>query len=437
MIHNRTVLWMYHNTKNEEEDCRAVLERAPWMPSYLEWKEKLPALKDEPVVPVSLSMKTATEDQAHAVVLYPQIPDVLSQDKSITRISWSSHPLQQQKFRDYITLRLSTYHQNITLELYSEGMEFLYGMLYAQIFQLQRPTASTIIVGNNDGDSSDDHNGADDTTFSLALHSRHTVGADDGSFVPHEKECLERLLDNGRAGHDDSDGGDSSFSCRVHLMSDRPKTISLLTTWLTTTEQNCSVVIAKHDSGDGPVQEHGPWAGAGYLEDLDVTARARHGIIGDPHRSSTALLIDLMEYRRRIYMWKSTSTAGTTYFSDDPVEDLKLCKLSEKRVTGYNYGPGTPTFRHHSYLEPLAPVRIVDKYIHDDGSSEAKRHHGIILISIDFERPTVKGVYTALNSESSSQGYCGARCTIHLCTVIIPVPLTRFLSHCLQVFSMR
>jgi hypothetical protein len=391
MIHNRTVLWVYHNTSNEEEDCQAVLKRAAWLPSYVEWKEKLGLEKDP--VPVSNSalrvdgLLAAEAAQSHSVVLFPQIPDVLAHDKSITRIAWSDHPLKTTEFRNYINL-LPSWNQNISAALYAEGVEFLYGMLYSQLFELQRPTASNTIGNSQNNPVLDDTK--NETTFSLALHSRHTVGADDGSLVPHEQKCLEQLLED----HTGKDGGGS---CRVHLMSDRPQTISILTHWLTTQqERNCSVVTAKHDSGDGPVKEHGPWAGAGYLEDLDVTARARHGIVGDPRRSSTALLIDLMDYRRKINIWQN---GGGEASLDTVKNDLKVCKLPDKPISGYDYGPGTPTFRHHSYLEPLAPVRVVEDYIHH-GRHQA--NNGIILVSLDFQRPTVEGVYTALNSESVS-----------------------------------
>ncbi len=360
MIHNRTILWMYHNTSNQEQDCQAVLQRAQWLPSLLEWGPKL-NLQDP--VPVANSADTWYVDQKHQVVLYPQIPDVLSFDKTITRTAWSDHPLKTREFRAYIE-QLPSDLQNISHNLYSEGQEFLFGMLYSELFQLQRPTASTIIgVGSG-------HNGI----FSLALHSRHVVGADDGSFVAQEKECLDQLL----KGHDDS--------CRIHIMSDRPRTIALLSDWLLVVK-NCTVITATHDTGSGPVQEHGPWAGAGYLEDLDITAGARHGVIGDPHRSSTALLIDLMEYRRTVSAWKD----------DDKriPQALKICKLPDKPISGYDYGPGSPTFRHHSYLEPLAPVRVLDKFM-----TGSRNESATILLSIDFDRPTVKEVYTVLNSKS-------------------------------------
>jgi hypothetical protein len=41
MIQNRTLLWAYENKKNQEDDCQAVLKRAEWIPSYIEWKGRL------------------------------------------------------------------------------------------------------------------------------------------------------------------------------------------------------------------------------------------------------------------------------------------------------------------------------------------------------------------------------------------------------------
>jgi hypothetical protein len=67
-------------------------------------------------------------------------------------------------------------------------------------------------------------------TFSLALHSRHTVLGDDGSYITDEIKCLEKLLPSNRA----------KDKCFVFLMSDRPKTIDALTRWLG--QKNCTAL---------------------------------------------------------------------------------------------------------------------------------------------------------------------------------------------------
>lgn len=125
IIHNRTLFWMYLNTSNQEPDCQAVLRRASWLPSYQEWRDKLHLTE---MVPVANSPITWETDQQHPVVLYPQIPDVLYHDKSISRNAWSDHPLNTKQYQNYIK-QLPEEFQKTTTDLYEQGKEFLYGML--------------------------------------------------------------------------------------------------------------------------------------------------------------------------------------------------------------------------------------------------------------------------------------------------------------------
>lgn len=74
-----------------------------------------------------------------------------------------------------------------------------------------------------------------DNVFSVALHSRHTVVGDDGSFVSDEVKCLRRVLPESR----------TPETCVVYLMSDRPMTVNLLTEWLH--EYNCTAMSTLPD----------------------------------------------------------------------------------------------------------------------------------------------------------------------------------------------
>jgi hypothetical protein len=379
MIHNRTVVWKYLGTADQQADCQAVLRLADWMPSFDTWQ--MIANLTGPVA-VPNDAKSWAQDQIHQVVLYPQIPDVLFGDTSITRNAWSDHPMKTKEYQRYLQALPESF-QNRATNLYTMGKSFLYGMLYTRLFQLQRDPdqTSVVVVGTATGDDDDT---VDSTTnvYSIGIHSRHTVAADDGSWIPQEIKCLERFLLNRfhtNAIHDQND------ACQVYLMSDRPKTILALTEWLR--NKNCSVITANHHVGDDPIQEHGPWAGAGYLEDLDVVAEATHGLIGDPRRSSTSLLLDLMEYRRPLE-WGD----GDNRMGDRPPK-LEICKLPNKPPSGYDYGPGTPTFRHHSFLEPLAPIRAIHDYI----QSKDRPRKGAVSVEINLDRPTVKQVYNVLN----------------------------------------
>ena len=405
MIHNRTVLWKYHNTSNQESDCQAILHRASWLPSYDYWKNKLELSVVEPI-PVSLTEPWTKDDStSQHVVLYPQISDVLIERTDITRHAWSDHPLKRKDYQEYIQT-LPDAFQNTTMALYEQGYDFLYGMLYDELFQLQVPTTpKEEVVSPKNSHHSRNNNTAG---FSLALHSRHTVAADDGSFIVDEVKCLETLL---FPHHHNADSitRQTEDSCQVYLMSDRQTTIDLLTEWLT--QHNCSAITARHEdrlhvvgttADDDPIQEHGPWAGAGFLQDLDVISNARHGIIGDLHRSSTALLMHLLEYRRKMAVLLEENNAEDVVSNGN----LVTCKLPQRSPSGYDYGPGSPTFRHHSFLQPLAPVKVLDVYLENHSvdttsttSTTVITREQYVLVSFDYLHSTPKSVYLVLNSK--------------------------------------
>ena len=349
IIHNRTILWLYFESpeNSDAEKCSEVIQRAPWLPSYLEWKDRL-NLPDP--IPVKLSAKAWEEENDYQVVMYPQIKYTAEQF-NVTNFSGKDHPFKTDEYRKYIK-RLPKESRSIASDLYSEGYEFLYGMLITQIFRLNVPPSSIVtegVVGNNKNKHNNiqskvmtssavaKHNG--DPLFSVAMHSRHPVLGDDGSFLRDETQCLEKVL-NGHEG-----------SCKVYLMSDRPKTISLLTNWIAK-EKQCIVVTANRTVGKhSRKEEHGPWAGVGFWEDLDVVSQARDGLVAAPERSSTSCLRFMMEYRRRISAWRMSGNAKNFSSSEKvAVGDIGSCDLPIRNHKGYDYGPGTPTFRIPSYL---------------------------------------------------------------------------------------
>jgi hypothetical protein len=339
IIHNRTVLWKYDTgapDSNTEADCQAILKRASWIPSYDEWSVKLNL--DDPVA-VPMDKHRWAYDQQHKSVIYPQISDLQWNRTDIFRQTWSDHPIQRQDYREYIN-ELPEIIIMTTEQLFTENVDFLYGMLYRECFTL---------VHSGQQDHFDARDDSDDS-FSLALHSRHTVAADDGSFIDDELKCLKQLLS-------------SHSTCRVHLMSDRTRTIELLSDWLK--QRNCTVITAARDVGISFSKEHGPWSGIGFLQDLEMAAAARNGAIGDPHRSSFALLVKLVEYDRKVAAWKNGKD-----LHQDKADELLQCKLPGRPVAGYDYGSGTPTFWHHSFLKALEPEQVVKDYIlqHSYGS---------------------------------------------------------------------
>lgn len=399
VIHNRTVLWKYDTTApdtNTETDCQAILQRASWIPSYDEWSERLHL--EEPV-PVPMDKNRWAYDQEHATVIYPQIADLQWNRTDITRHTWSDHPIERKDFRQYLH-QLPEIMKRTMAQLYHENADFLYGMLYRECFTLQVPLLSSIqqqqqhhnVIVQDDSFESD--------VLSVALHSRHTVAADDGSFIGDELQCLNKLLS--LPSHSTNNNNrTSNNNCRVHLMSDRPRTIALLTNWLV--DRNCSVVTATRDTGTSLSKEHGPWAGIGFLQDLEMAAAARHGAIGDPHRSSFALLVKLMEYDRKVAAWKRDTVSQ----QQDANDELLQCKLPARKVSGYDYGPGTPTFRHHSFLKPLEPVRVLEDYIlqHSEESQEPTNRR-FVVASLDCALSVTDRIYSVMNSKCLCHSSC-------------------------------
>lgn len=204
------------------------------------------------------------------------------------------------------------------------------GMLFRELFTIRVPLTF--------------RTNADD--FTVALHSRHTVVGDDGSFITDETQCLETLFENRNA----------TAKCVVYLMSDRPTTVQMIKEWLA--QHNCTGVSTDDYSSmvSSPLlfrDEHGPNPGEGFIRDLAFVSQARSALVGDPGRSSFMLLQEIVEYDRRIEDWRLGRTSPET---------IPLCKLPGRYGKGYTYGPGTPHFIAHWHNQPLSPMRILQQY---------------------------------------------------------------------------
>jgi hypothetical protein len=277
-------------------------------------------------VPIAIDRNRLQYDQQHQVVLFPQIPDVMWEHKQIFRNQWRDDPYNRREYKHYIHDMGEQARERAGI-LYHYGPDFLFGMLFRNMFTIKVTVDNPFV------------NSQSEDTFSLALHSRHTVVGDDGSFLRDEIKCLQKLLPK----------DPSSETCVVYLMSDRPTTVRMLTEWLQ--KHNCTGVSVISPSDDHnalslshPIRiknEHGPDPGGiGFIQDLDLSSNARSGLIGDTHRSSFMLLAELVAYDRRVDDWKRGKPQAL------PGKELRLhCKLPRRSGTGYNYGPGTPTFR--------------------------------------------------------------------------------------------
>lgn len=138
--------------------------------------------------------------------------------------------------------------REITEKLHSLGADFLYGMLYHHSFQLReqfclQPATRRI----------------DPSVFSVAIHSRHINEKADGCTIDGEIECLTTLLE----------GVEPGQHVWATVMADRQCTIEKVKNWLES--RNIEVEIANHNAGKSYHKEHGPFAGVGYFQDLELT----------------------------------------------------------------------------------------------------------------------------------------------------------------------
>jgi hypothetical protein len=355
IVTNRTVLWEYYVDRthaNSVQDCEQYLKRHSWLPSYAEWSRTLHL-----AAPVPVRVRDMLSSSA-LVALAPQIRDIYPQNDKIDRVKWSDDPAhllrQTPKWTTVVNewlFAFVTSNKNSEIvaterfrRLYSRGLVFLYGILFPACFTIAVNTTATII--NTAAAAGRPSPKPKDT--SIALHSRHTVAADDGSYITDEIACLEQLLPAQAS---------TQTPCWVYLMSDRPKTLELLTSWLLA--RNCTPVVSStSDSSTSTIlqppgaNEHGPRAGAGFLEDLIMASAARTGFIGVearqqglPARSSTALVLEKIEYDRTV---EAVTSSSDRYHPLDRLAALQRCSMPFRDETkGYTYGPGTPMFRRN------------------------------------------------------------------------------------------
>ena len=246
ILTNRTMLWKYWDTAACQQfgrctppyvcqaaktvhDCDAILSRAPWIPSYDEWHPLLfnassSAQKNEEteVIPFQIPF--------HAV--HPKITGRFSQnpcypwgpgDDDTVRgvdVSYNNRTLvyfpELQYRNTYLTdpsvaheLLWSNRSRAINRKLLRFGVDFLYGMLFRNSFELTDAIRATVpkeawhFHDNNNNDNPKERHttvdlsssppGRTDDYYTISLHSRHADDSLDGCNVVPEKTCLQRL----------------------------------------------------------------------------------------------------------------------------------------------------------------------------------------------------------------------------------------------------
>jgi hypothetical protein len=159
------------------------------------------------------------------------------------------------------------------------------------------------------------------TARTYFIHARHpNIGM--VHYIWPEHLCLQRMFVTSNNNTDDDDNNDDSDddNCHIWVMSDSNVTLPLLHDEIQNLT-NCSHASQhtmmkqqqrqqqrrrQRTTGTSFSDEHGPFAGRGYWEDVDVAIRARHGMMAFHQarrasglaRTSTAIIRDIIEFRR-------------------------------------------------------------------------------------------------------------------------------------------
>jgi hypothetical protein len=374
VLTNRTMLWKYYDRKtcnkygkeyapkdcqlsNTVNDCDEILLRAPWIPSYDEWASKLeleepfefPFRSTHPKSFVNEKFPWNDGDEkfngADDGKKYPQQVAVFSQNV------WKFGLLEQEEIQN--EMLGTTQARERAKHLYAWGTDFLFGMLHRSAFDFSNSIRAS--EGTLDKENA----------VSVAVHSRHIYDEVDGCNMFRETKCLRPII---RSAH--------GSSVNVRLMSDRACTISRLTTWLGL--RNISLVVAQHDKSKGSRVEHGPFAGAGYYQDLALAATARSVIVA-MRRSSSDLLLELVVFHRKMDAWRGGEDVMTAnvqvcymdyqYNATPSTKQRASVKEKPKRTATSDstnakrlgvYRPPVPSYNSLKDL-PL-PLQVVEQY---------------------------------------------------------------------------
>lgn len=312
VVTNRTLLWKYLDSNvckafhmsyecqwvGTKDKCDRTLTLSPWLASYDDWG----AILNLPMTRVNwwsthIKPPPDIKKQNHRHPWIDGSEKYTGIDDTSKRlldfgfmVGRDSSPLSVERNRDYLLHTSGA--RVIAAKLSNAGVPFMYGTIFHASFSFTKAVLPVSMPPLPDPR----------TTFTVAVHSRHSDGNDDGSNVASELKCLRQVLSKS-----------NMPSCAVYLMSDRPKSVTKLLG--SVRELNCTPIANAHSrkqiSTSGR-SEHGPFAGSEFFMDLALVSNARHAIIGSNlgRRTSTMLLEELMEYRRLTEEYNDTGVSG-------------------------------------------------------------------------------------------------------------------------------
>jgi hypothetical protein len=340
---------------NSERDCDLILARAQWIPSFDEWRNSRimgSLLRDKPTV--------VPHGATHPRGINETVPQVDTYYDSFPVVQFT-HRWNQVNFMDPSSrspwpekLLRSDWSRATNARLHSHGVNFLHGMILRYAFEMTDAIQSAIPPeamrflpprpseldnrsydfsgeddtvednnsqdhGDDDGDDDDgryESGGADDHDndsvgddgeeydedgggpfYTIALHSRHFRHTEDGCNIDREIHCLDQLLRTRMP---------PGSRCAVTVMADRSCTLSNLLPWLK--KRGCDAYVARHQAQSDAQLEHGPFAGAGFYQDLALAAAvARSAVVGTGDRSSSNLVLELVQFYRTMEAWERSN----------------------------------------------------------------------------------------------------------------------------------
>ena len=345
IVSNRTLLVYYGNLGNwttrginHPSVCDRILQRHDWVPEYHALAPNLP--KRVPVqIPARMYDRTNKTVFFEAVmqgkglntaflstqrVLEPaRFPRTSNVTEVYEGLLVLTNPVAARFISSAYGLGENFHQDPLVQQLYSRGVSFLYGMLFDQLFDFTAEFKDTL--------GKHEVRAPPKEEISIGLHSRHTSPKDDGSNVKQEVACLDSILHHFQEkqsrrtffGSSSKKNASSSLPCSLYIMSDRPATLQNL--GRAAKQRDCQVIQTQHTQSPAhhnSVDEHGPFAGAGYFRDLLVVSQAQSAYIS-LRRSSSALVDELIEHRRHVEAWENGRTVPPP---------LVRCSMKEGRV---------------------------------------------------------------------------------------------------------
>ena len=163
--------------------------------------------------------------------------------------------------------------------LFHRGINAAYGEIFHAAFRFTRvmqPALGNIQLAD---------------AIRISIHSRHLW--DDGDDIRQELDCARQVLRDIRRDRR------SYQACIVVVLSDRNATRVLLSEAIHH-ELNCNVVLAPAVEGTSFSPEHGPYAGAGAIQDLALSTIAPHAAVITHGSSFSELVVEQSAHRASI-----------------------------------------------------------------------------------------------------------------------------------------